>query len=336
MISVIMSVFNTAKYVGEAIESVLKQTYTNFEFIIVDDASTDNSLEIIRKYESQDPRVIVITNEVNLGISKSRNRGLAIARGEYIANMDSDDINMVDRFELQVNHFASNPDTLVLGGRHKVIDAQGNEQPNTWSFPENVFRWDTLTTKVAVTHGCMTTRTDYLREIGGYPEGLENAIDRALFQKMALAPEFCMRNLDDVIYTIRIHRESTSKKKTNLQLENSRRVRKQAIEDILGRTIPEDEFVAIFEKEPGYVSPELSRRAITMYVVFYKKYLKRFRPSTEEREHARKILVRQAFGLARKYPQQNSVNFVRLFTIDPKFFINRLLGKFRLPARAIF
>src|SRR5690606_41587461 len=110
-----MSVFNTAKYVGEAIESVLKQTYTNFEFIIVDDASTDNSLEIIRKYESQDPRVIVITNEVNLGISKSRNRGLAIARGEYMANMDSDDINMVDRFELQVNHFASNPDTLVLG-----------------------------------------------------------------------------------------------------------------------------------------------------------------------------------------------------------------------------
>lgn len=334
MISVIMSAFNTEKYIGEAIESVLKQTYTNFEFIIIDDASTDNSLAIIRKYAKQDPRIVVIVNEVNLGISKSRNKGLAIARGEYIANMDSDDINMIDRFELQLNHFSNNPDTLVLGGRHKVIDSEGIEKPDTWAFPKKVFRWDTLTTKVAVTHGCMMTRTDYLQEIGGYPEGLENAIDRALFQKMALAPDFSMRNLDDFIYTIRIHRESTSKKKANLQIENSRRVRKQAVEDILGRTIPEDEFVAIFEKEPGYISPELSKRANTMYVEFYKKYIKRFRPSVEERDNAQKILVKRAFGLARKYPEQNFVNFLRLFLIDPLFFVHRLLRKFGLHSAA--
>lgn len=328
MISVIMSVFNTAKYVGEAIESVLKQTYTNFEFIIVDDASTDNSLEIIRKYESQDPRVIVITNEVNLGISKSRNRGLAIARGEYIANMDSDDINMVDRFELQVNHFASNPDTLVLGGRHKVIDAQGNEQPNTWSFPENVFRWDTLTTKVAVTHSCMMVKTDYIREIGGYPEGIENAIDRGLFQRMALAQKFYMKNLNDFLVNYRIHSDSTSQKRTNLQTENSRMVRKLAIESVLGRNIPNDEFTTIFEKYPAFISADLSKRANSMYIEFYKKYIKRFRPSAEEREHAQKILVKQAFGLARKYPKQNIVIFFKLFLIDPLFFVHRLLRKF--------
>lgn len=323
-----MAVFNREKYVPEAIESVLKQTFQDFEFIIIDDGSTDRSLEIIREYESRDPRIIVLCNEVNLGISKSRNNGLAIARGEFIANMDSDDINMVDRFELEVNHFASNPDTLVLGGRHKVIDAEGNEKPSAWSFPNIVYRWDTLTTKVAVLHPCMMAKTEHIREIGGYPEGIENAIDRGLFQRMTLASKFNMKNLDEFLICYRLHSNSTSSKKNDLQMVNSRKVRKQAIEDILDRTIPEDEFVAIFEKEPGYVSPELSKRANSMYVEFYRKYIKRFCPSTEERIHARKIFVRQSFGLARKFPKHNIVNFLWLFFIDPIFFIDRFFEKF--------
>lgn len=329
-ISVIMAVFNTEKFVGEAIESILNQTFNDFELIIIDDASTDNSLSIIRKYEKQDERIKVIVNEVNLGISKSRNKGVAVVRGEFIANVDSDDINLKDRFEKQINYFLDFPETLVLGGRHKLIDSEGNEKPYTWSFPGKVYRWDTLTTKVAVMHPCMMTRTNYIREIGGYPEGLENAIDRALFIEMALAPKFSMNNLSDFLIKYRIHSNSTSNKEAILQTENSRKVRKQAVEDVLGRNLPDDEFTAVFEKEPGFVSADLSRRAYLMYIEFYKKFINRFHPSKEERLYARNIVVKRTFSEIRKHPSKNLVTFGRLFLIDPLFFIRRFLLNFRL------
>ena len=325
-----MAVYNTEKYLGEAIESILNQTFNEFELIIIDDASTDNSLTIIREHEKQDSRIKVIVNEFNLGISKSRNKGLAVARGEFIANMDSDDINLPDRFEKQLNFFVNNPETLVLGGRHKLIDPEGNEKPYTWSFPNTVYRWDTLTTKVAVMHPCMMVRSNYIKEIGGYPEGLENAIDRALFLKMALAPKFSMSNLSEFLIKYRIHSDSTSNKEATLQSENSRKVRKQAVEDVLGRNIPEDEFIAVFEKEPGFVSADLSRRAYLMYIEFYKKFINRFQPSKEERLYARNILVQRTFSEIRKHPPINLVTFGRLFLIDPSFFFRRLLIKFRL------
>lgn len=329
-ISVIMAVYNTEKFVGEAINSILKQTFEDFELIIIDDASTDTSLSIIRDYEKQDSRIKVIVNESNFGISKSRNKGLAVAKGEFIANMDSDDINLKDRFEKQINHFADNPETLVLGGRHLLIDSEGNENPDTWSFPNTVYRWDTLTTKVAVMHPCMMVRTNYIREIGGYPEGLENAIDRALFQEMALSPKFNIKNLNDFLIKYRVHSDSTSNKKATLQTENSRKVRKESVEDVLGRIIPEDEFTAIFEKNPGHISADLSRRASLTFIEFYKKFIKRFHPVEEERLYARIILVKRTFSTIRKYPFDNIVTFARLFLIDPFFFFRRLLLKFRL------
>lgn len=325
-----MSVFNTEKFVGEAIESILNQTFEDFELIIIDDASTDTSLSIIRAYEKQDSRIKVIVNESNFGISKSRNKGLAVARGEFIANMDSDDINLKDRFEKQINHFADNPETLVLGGRHLLIDSEGNENPDTWSFPNTVYRWDTLTTKVAVMHPCMMVRTNYIKEIGGYPEGLENAIDRALFQEMALSPNFNIKNLNDFLIKYRVHSDSTSNKDSTIQTENSRKVRKQAVEEVLGRNIPEDEFTAIFEKNPGIISLDLSKRAYSMYIEFYKKFLNRFHPSKEERLYARNIFVKRTFSAIRKYPIYNIMTFSRLFLIDPLFFFRRSLLKFHL------
>ncbi len=114
LISVIMSNFNTPEeYLREAIESVLNQTYIDFEFIIIDDCSTDNSLEIIKTYK--DERIVVLENDENLGITKSLNRGLKIAKGEYIARMDADDICLPERFEKQVEYLKCNPEVVVCG-----------------------------------------------------------------------------------------------------------------------------------------------------------------------------------------------------------------------------
>ncbi len=120
LISVIMSNYNTPEeYLRPAIDSILTQTYKNFEFIIIDDCSTDNSLSIIESYT--DDRIKVIKNEQNLGITKSLNRGLAVAKGEFVARMDADDISLKNRFEKQVQFLESHPDHIVCGTGVELI-----------------------------------------------------------------------------------------------------------------------------------------------------------------------------------------------------------------------
>lgn len=120
LVSVIMSNYNTPEeYLRSAIESILNQTYQNFEFIIIDDCSTDNSLSIIESYS--DERIKVIRNEKNLGITKSLNRGLKAATGEYVARMDADDISLEKRFEKQVEFLKSHPDHIVCGTGVELI-----------------------------------------------------------------------------------------------------------------------------------------------------------------------------------------------------------------------
>ena len=112
-ISIIMPAYNAEKYIREAIESILNQTYTDFEFIIINDGSTDKTKEIIKSYS--DPRIVYMENEENSGIVVTLNKGLKCAQGEYIARMDSDDISLPDRFEKQIAYMDKHKDVGVLG-----------------------------------------------------------------------------------------------------------------------------------------------------------------------------------------------------------------------------
>ena len=112
-ISVIMPNYNNELYLREAIESVLNQTFKDFEFIIVDDGSTDKSIEIIQSYN--DPRIKIFINEINKGVSYTKNVGLDAAKGEYIIILDSDDICHPERLEKQVKFMDKHPDIGVLG-----------------------------------------------------------------------------------------------------------------------------------------------------------------------------------------------------------------------------
>jgi glycosyltransferase involved in cell wall biosynthesis len=115
LISVVMSVYNGKKYLAEAIESILNQTYKNFELIIVNDGSKDNSIEIIKSYMNQDNRIVLIDRE-NKGLPYSLNEGISIAKGEYIARMDADDISLPERFEKQIDFMQKNK--LDVCGSH--------------------------------------------------------------------------------------------------------------------------------------------------------------------------------------------------------------------------
>jgi glycosyltransferase involved in cell wall biosynthesis len=109
-----MSVFNAEDYLDEAITSILKQSYSTFEFIIINDGSTDNSLHIIDKYMAYDSRIVLI-NQVNKGLPAALNAGISVAKGKYVARMDADDISLPQRLEFQVTFMEQNPEVGVCG-----------------------------------------------------------------------------------------------------------------------------------------------------------------------------------------------------------------------------
>jgi glycosyltransferase involved in cell wall biosynthesis len=135
-ISVITTVYNCEKYISESVNSITEQTFGNFEYIIVNDGSTDKTLVVLEKLAEKDKRIKIIKNDKNLGRVKSLNLALERAVGKFIAIQDADDISLTDRFEIQISFFGKNPDYVLLGSDISVIDHSGKliskpERPET-------------------------------------------------------------------------------------------------------------------------------------------------------------------------------------------------------------
>jgi glycosyltransferase involved in cell wall biosynthesis len=120
-----MPAHNCEKYIKVAIESILNQTYKDFELIIINDCSTDNTLKIIQRYKKTDKRIQIINNKSNLGSATSRNKGIAKAKGKYIAIQDSDDVSLFERLELEYSFLEKNKDIFLIGGDALKIDETG-------------------------------------------------------------------------------------------------------------------------------------------------------------------------------------------------------------------
>lgn len=124
-VSIIMGVYNGEKYLGRAIDSILAQTYNDFEFIICNDASTDRTLKLLKTYASQDNRIIILNNEKNLGLAKSLNKCIEISTGKLIARMDDDDIAVSDRFEKQINFLDNHSEFAFVGSGIQFFNESG-------------------------------------------------------------------------------------------------------------------------------------------------------------------------------------------------------------------
>jgi len=123
--TVLMSVYNGQKFLKEAIDSILNQTYSDFEFIIINDNSTDRTSIILKEYENNDKRIKIINNKKNIGLTKSLNKGLGLAKGKYIARLDADDISLPNRLEKQIAFLEKNNKVCLVGSWHQVIDDDG-------------------------------------------------------------------------------------------------------------------------------------------------------------------------------------------------------------------
>jgi len=170
LISVIMSVYNDEKNVRSAVESILGQTFTDFEFIITEDCSKDNSLNVLREYAEKDSRIVLVENKENLKLTKNLNNMLKIAKGDLIARMDSDDISLPERFEKQVHIFKDNPDIDFVFTSTMLMDKDGNDLCESWR-PANVQNiLDHMKHDSYIPHPTIMAKKEIFAQAGNYTE----------------------------------------------------------------------------------------------------------------------------------------------------------------------
>lgn len=224
LISVLLPVYNAEKYLGNAIESVLNQSFTNFEFLLINDGSTDGSKQIIRSYS--DPRIRFIDNTENRGLIQVLNQGLNLAKGKYIARMDADDICNLERFQKQIDFLEKNPDHGVCGTHIKVIDT-GEIIKRPLSDAE--LRW-WIFKGSPLAHPSVLMRRDILID-----HQLQYHIEAYLVEDFDLWWRMSfnckMANLDEVLLDYRVHSEQESSK-SEKQSENLKKNLDLFIENI--------------------------------------------------------------------------------------------------------
>tara|TARA_Y100000310_G_C20604320_1_gene774721 strand:- start:350 stop:1411 length:1062 start_codon:yes stop_codon:yes gene_type:complete len=236
-----MTVYNGEKYLPESIDSILKQTYTDFEFMIIDDASTDLSRDIIHSHD--DTRIKLIENAKNIGQVESLNRGLEKAKGEYIARMDQDDISLPKRLECQLTVMEKNKNVGVCGTFAQFIDKNGRDihiNSNEEMMTENedlktelLFRSCFLHPTVIIRSSLIKDNLLYYEKDSGYGQ------DYRLWYRMTPLCDFM--NLEEKLLKYRIHSNQMSNKKRNDQFISSNVTRKIVLENFLSRKINQRE-----------------------------------------------------------------------------------------------
>ena len=233
-VSVVMSVYNGERYLRKAVESILNQTFANFEFIIINDGSTDSTGVMLRRYEEADERVRVYSQE-NLGLIASLNKGCRLARGEYIARMDADDVSLPERLAKQGRYMEEHPEIGVLGTWVEFIDESG-ETRGDWCMPTlpSLLGWSLIFGN-CLAHPAVIMRSEMVERLGYYqPEAL-HVEDYDLWTRASFLTRIA--NLSEILLKYRIWERSVSLQHTQRQQENDLRVMRAMIERLLGSKI---------------------------------------------------------------------------------------------------
>jgi glycosyltransferase involved in cell wall biosynthesis len=215
-----MPVYNAERFLTEAVDSVLAQTFGDFELILIDDGSTDGSRAILNHYAATDPRVRMIRRP-NTGLTKALNECLELARGEFIARMDADDVCMPNRFELQVSYLREHPDVVLVGGSYDLIDAAGRllrhvTQPQDDAALQEIC----LSGRTPICHPSAMMRREPTIRVGGYDEQFGVAQDLDLWLRLGEVGKIAC--LPQTLVKYRLHQNSISESKQEQQVANMR------------------------------------------------------------------------------------------------------------------
>ncbi len=230
LVSVLMPIYNGEKYLVEAIDSILKQTYKEFEFIIIDDGSTDKSYDIVKNYE--DKRIKLIRNETNIQLVDTLNKGVSLSKGRYIARMDCDDIAHTERLEKQLRLIEKNNDVAVVGASIQLINEYG-KKGRKYFYPEDsdYLSWCLLYFS-PIAHPAAMIRKTMLEGVGGYNKLMTHAEDHYLWYRLSQVGKII--NVNDVLMYIRKHQDNVTKKNVRENVEKSIFVSKVVSKKIYG------------------------------------------------------------------------------------------------------
>lgn len=250
-VTVIMPSFNTAAYLKEALESVSHQTFADFELIVVDDASTDDSVSIVRELQTKDFRVSLVLNQTRQGVSHCMNLGLEKARGEYITRMDSDDIIIPEKLEKQVKFLENNMEYGICSVDILGINEEGAQITDSlYPATDTPLNWLFLWKNPIPNAPCMYRR-DLFKKVRFNKEYLI-AEDYDVLSRLVLTTK--VYQLDEILYKYRIHSESMFKRFTKEACENSIHISRRLAKELSGEEPPKahevlTDFVAPMEQE---------------------------------------------------------------------------------------
>lgn len=272
-VSVLMPAYNSEKYIGEAIESILNQTFTDFEFVIINDGSTDNTAKIVRKYAKKDKRIKFVDNKKNRGLIAVLNEGIDLCCAEYIARMDSDDISLPTRLEKQVKYMNEHLECGVLGTYFKVFGNRSSEI----MFPIYVKIMDLLKGN-CVGHPTAMIRKSVIEQYDfRYDADYNYSEDYELWSRMIMVTE--IRNLPEVLLRYRWHNNNISVEHVQKQDELAKKIKQNLINKITDDSITQQ--ILLNKIKPGFLLPKWSGRIICLFIPkrknrhnFREKYVK--------------------------------------------------------------
>lgn len=216
-ISVIMPAYNAEKYIKEAIDSILTQTYGDFELIVLNDCSRDSTEQIILSFA--DDRIVYLKNEQNMGVAATLNRGLSVAKGEYVARMDADDVSLPERFAQQVAYLDANPDVAVLGTNVETFNEDGPLFTG-WSATDPAQMKVDLLFSCGLAHPSVMMRRDVILELGSYDLAFEGLEDYECWCRVAENHQ--VTTLSQVLFRYRVHGAQVTKNPSAKYMERLR------------------------------------------------------------------------------------------------------------------
>jgi len=269
LVSVLMAVYNGERYLRQAMDSVFRQTFTNFEFIIINDGSADDTDAIIRSYRDGRLRIV---NQANHGLVYSLNRGIELARGTYIARMDADDISAPERLATEVKLFASHPKAAVVGTSIMRIDEAGRQLGAEYYLAKNTELCQDLAIRCPFAHGSVMMRKDLVRQVGGYRQEFWPAEDYDLWRRMAAIGEFA--NSLEPLYLYRGNAQGISATQDSRQLDLAMRISGELL-DGYPKDIPLRRCLAFYERAPEEARAAAIERIIEDYFRISVAYARR-------------------------------------------------------------
>lgn len=231
-VSVVMGVYNGERFLRPAIESILNQTFRDFELIIIEDGSTDSSPRILKEF--RDDRITVVCNERNLGIAKTLNNGIAVARGEYVALQDHDDVSLPTRLECQVAFFDKHAQVGMVGSSCNVIDEVGNFVPH-WpvEYDDAKLKW-ALLWRCPFFHTSLMARRRALEDVGGYSSDPKYRFAEDYDLMSRVATRHAVANIPQLLGCWRMHKTSASHLNANQQAAAVKSISQRNICHLLG------------------------------------------------------------------------------------------------------